>query len=210
MTRFVTFILLFLLSAPAFAQKRHRKKVNSHTKIHKTHHKKKYKKQRVKTVRRTHHHANRSAVHVHVGRTYHYGYGHQYHHTNHYRTHSVYHHVHSPHCPSSHHVQYRIVYEKAFEPPALSCPSRTDEVRNGLTQWCETTRGTRHGPYREWRDDGTLSVAGEYLYDSTHDVWLSYHKNGVIQRESSYMEGERIGSWYTWDTDGAIISVTTY
>lgn len=92
--------------------------------------------------------------------------------------------------------------EPVWVMPPLDCPIRTDEVRSGSEQWCATPRGTRHGSYRRWYDDGVLAAQGEYEYDQKEGVWIEFHPNGAVRDHGQYAGGERIGTWTTWGADG--------
>lgn len=201
---------VFAIGAPtASAQHRgqskktkHHKKAKRKTFKTKKHHQRKTVYSKKKTYK-THSHRNKTYLYFGV-RPYRYHHHHYYSHHRHYR------HVHTSHCPSSHFVDVKVTVKNTFTPPSLSCPVRTDEVSDGFTQWCETKRGTKHGPYREWRSDGTLLVAGEYAYDTKDSVWLRYHKNGAVHTETEYDEGARVGTTYVWDDDGEVISAVTH
>jgi hypothetical protein len=158
-------------------------------------------RKRTTTKRRTHTRRRSGVdVHVHVGSRY----PHRRRYT-HYRYHHYY--------PTYHHYRYTTVIRPrhvvviegddfAFEPPDLNCPIRTDEVRSGLEQWCATSAGNRHGPYRRWYDDGTLAAQGTYAYDLKQGVWIEFHPNGAVREEGEFDDGQKVGTWVTWGADG--------
>lgn len=161
-----------------------------------------------------HHHSthHRSGVHVHVD----WGLGPTYRSHRHTRT---YHYPRYYHYPYVH--RHTVVYERepevivveaepAFRMPDLECPIRTDEVRSGLQQWCATSRGTKHGLYRRWYEDGVLAAEGEYEYDVQVGIWTEFHQNGAIREEGAYKDGARVGTWITWGSDGEQLVVVDY
>ena len=156
------------------------------------------------TYRRTHrhHHRYHSGVHVRLGWPHYYGhsYPHRYHHHHHHRTVIV--------DPQPDVVV--VEAEPVFEMPALECPIRTREERSVNQQWCSTPRGTKHGPFVRWYDNGTIAAQGEYEYDAKHGLWTEYHPNGAMREEGSYKDGERVGMWITWGSDGEELVAVDY
>ena len=94
--------------------------------------------------------------------------------------------------------------------PELDCPVGTDERRSGLTQWCSTPRGVKHGPYTRWHDNGQIAVEGEYAYGERDGMWIRWYDDGATQEEGEYLDGDKIGTWIRWDRDGDELGVHEY
>ena len=147
---------------------------------------------------RTSRHRHRSGVRITVGTPYvhhgvhnHHYYDHRYDYGYTYRTYPT-------------HTRVVVVEapEAEWQMPALQCPVRSEEARTEREQWCATSRGTRHGLYRRWYDDGVLAAQGEYAFDQKEGVWLEFHPNGALREEGQYVDGKRDGTWITWGADG--------
>src|SRR5690606_37993305 len=125
-------------------------KGHRHTRNHRPH-----RHHRHRTTHRHHRSHTHGGVHVRVGWPYWY---------SHHRHHIYHHHPHVVHRDTQVIVVQPddLAHEQGFVMPQMDCPIRTDEVRSANEQWCATPRGTRHGPYRRWYEDGTLAAQGEY------------------------------------------------
>ncbi len=166
-----------------------------HSSRHHSHHHKRH---------TTHHRGHHSGVHIQLG------WGYPYYYYNH-----GYHHPHTTYRHSTVYYDRRpevviVEREQRFVMPPLECPIRTEEESAGLQQWCATSRGTKHGPFRRWYADGVLATQGEYDYDTKSGVWLEYHANGAIREEGAFKDGARIGTWITWGSDGEELVVVDY
>lgn len=141
---------------------------------------------------------------------------HHVYHPNRHRTrlHTRYHHnrvvVH-------HHYGYvepepRVVVVEVERPrlPEISCPVRTQANSNEFEQWCETSRGVRHGTYVRRHSNGQIAIEGEYEYDQKEGLWTEWHSNGEPRLEGEYSNNERVGTWIRWDNRGQEVSVIDY
>lgn len=106
----------------------------------------------------------------------------------------------------------RVVIVEVDRPqlPELSCPIHTYSRQNQLEQWCETSRGVRHGPYVRRHSNGQISMEGEYEYDQREGLWTEWHANGEPRLEGEYVNGERVGLWIRWDQNGREVSAIEY
>jgi len=94
------------------------------------------------------------------------------------------------------------------EPP-LACPDKAEVVEivpvaGGRAVWCARKDGSRNGPAREYRADGTLWKTGTYLGVRKEGQFTWYHPDGVTRAEQSTwaknkLHGERI----RWDEQGS-------
>lgn len=64
------------------------------------------------------------------------------------------------------------------------------------------------GQWKYFREDGNL----EYTIDWDANYTRTYHKNGVLKEEGTFIPetGVHIGTWITYDQNGKIISEKTY
>lgn len=97
------------------------------------------------------------------------------------------------------------------------CPSGAkllgDEPPNGTLTWCAKEDGSKHGPWTEWYEGGSLKRTGRYTDGKMQGRWVSYHPASAPQEgeanpptkkeEGDYKAGLKIGVWTTWHEDGA-------
>ena len=76
-------------------------------------------------------------------------------------------------------------------------------LEGGRAVWCERKNGTRHGPFREFRADGSLFKDGQYHNNRKTGTWSLYHPSGVKLETAEYSEGKRDGWTIAWDAKGA-------
>ncbi len=106
----------------------------------------------------------------------------------------------------------RVVYVEVERPrlQEISCQARTQSNSNEFEQWCETSRGVRHGSYIRRHSNGQIAIEGEYEYDQKEGLWTEWHSNGEPRLEGEYLNNERVGSWVRWDNRGQEVSVIDY
>jgi hypothetical protein len=116
-----------------------------------------------------------------------------------------------------HHHHYRppqreviIVEVEPKKLPPISCPVRTESYQNEHEQWCATARGTMHGPFLRWHENGHIAVEGNYAYGVKDGIWTEWHPNGEPRAEGEYVDGERVGVWVRWNQYGEESSVIDY
>lgn len=121
---------------------------------------------------------------------------------------TVYHYNHVYHTPP----QQVIILERDSQQtlPTLDCPPQSRPRQTELEQWCETPRGTRHGPFIRWHENGHIAAEGNYENGQPDGVWTEWHDNGQVMSEGAYEDGARTGTWVYWDQDGEEISITRY
>jgi len=58
-------------------------------------------------------------------------------------------------------------------------------------------RGVLHGPYRDFREDGTESMLGEYVDGRQTGLWMIYAPDGSVNTDYSgiYEDGVRVKPW---------------
>ncbi|MEZ4460687.1 MAG: hypothetical protein R3E66_13355 [bacterium] len=96
------------------------------------------------------------------------------------------------------------------ELPEVDCPIYTEPVTTSFETYCSTDRGTRHGPFVRYHENGEVAEEGLYEYGTKEGVWIQYHTNGVMKSEGNYHNGEKEGSWVVFDRDGEEMSRTIY
>lgn len=129
------------------------------------------------------------------------------------RYHRSYRYVYYPRYQSYHHHHTNVVYvevEREPELPELDCPLYTEAVVTDRETYCATDRGTRHGPFVRYHNNGEVAEEGLYEHGTKEGVWVSYHANGSIRSEGAYHHGEREGEWLNFNRDGEEISRTLY
>ncbi|HQS59437.1 MAG: hypothetical protein B7Y56_09870 [Gallionellales bacterium 35-53-114] len=62
----------------------------------------------------------------------------------------------------------------------------------------------RHGLFRAYHEDGTLSSEGIYEHGSENGIWHDYHPNGTLAAQGSYENGIQVGVWQYWNEDGSL------
>jgi hypothetical protein len=62
----------------------------------------------------------------------------------------------------------------------------------------------KHGPYKEWLDDGTLYVNGRYFHNVQSGLWL------VDGRTGYYLNGEKDGIWENYNEYNELLSTEMY
>ncbi|MFU8804250.1 MAG: toxin-antitoxin system YwqK family antitoxin [Bradymonadaceae bacterium] len=137
---------------------------------------------------------------THVRHRYYRPRGHVHTHTRH-----IHHHHHHP--PQREVIVVEV--ERQTLPP-LSCPVRTESNQTEFEQWCATSRGTMHGPFLRWYDNGHIAVEGAYAYGQKDGIWTEWHANGEPRVEGEYVDGERAGTWIHWNRHGEEVSITHY
>ena len=65
--------------------------------------------------------------------------------------------------------------------------------------------GTRHGPSRDWYDDGTLRSLTSWVNGERHGVSLLWHPNGAKQAEIQHSHWIPVGVWTNWDAEGNVV-----
>ena len=119
----------------------------------------------------------------------------------------------------------------------LRCPEGLtligDPPPAGYRQWCavraDDGKLTYQGPYRQWRDDGTLELEGDFELGQRHGRWSEYDARGAsvvvestfdhdvlegpyvglvegVRMVGQYKAGQRDGVWAHYRADGKKIS----
>ncbi len=92
--------------------------------------------------------------------------------------------------------------------PALVCPEKaavvaTTPVAGGRAEWCARKDGSRNGPAREYRPDGTLYKTGNYLGVRKEGLFTWYHPDGKAPMEQgTYLKNKLDGERIRWDAAG--------
>jgi hypothetical protein len=76
--------------------------------------------------------------------------------------------------------------------PSIPEPARYDAQRQ---QWevCEIVEGVRHGPFQQWRVDGSCAAVGVYVHGKLHGKLQRLHPNGDVAWEGNYVDGKLEG-----------------
>jgi hypothetical protein len=92
--------------------------------------------------------------------------------------------------------------------PPLVCPEKaavveTVPVAGGRAEWCARKDGSRNGPAREYRGDGTLWKTGTYLGVRKEGLFTWYHADGKTPMEQAmYAKNKLDGERIRWDEHG--------
>lgn len=99
--------------------------------------------------------------------------------------------------------------------PEITCPEKaelkvSEPLVGGRKLWCERKNGTRHGPIREYRDDGTLWREGEFVNNRRQGTFTTYWPNGARKAEEPYVDGKIDGVVRHYDASGALVAEETW
>ena len=99
--------------------------------------------------------------------------------------------------------------------PMFTCTDRAElqdvtPLSGGRAVWCERKNGTRHGPLREFRADGSRFKDGQYHNNRKTGTWTLYHPDGSTMEEATYEAGKLHGVKVTWDAAGVESSRVEY
>ncbi|MFT5460185.1 MAG: hypothetical protein ACI9K2_006702 [Myxococcota bacterium] len=97
--------------------------------------------------------------------------------------------------------------------PMFTCADRSElhdvtPLSGGRAVWCERKNGTRHGPFREFRADGSRFKDGQYHNNRKTGTWALYHPSGEPMESAEYAEGTLNGWKTVWSADGSVQSRT--
>ena len=85
----------------------------------------------------------------------------------------------------------------------------TDPLRM-RTVWCETEDGLRHGPYKEWRENGQLATDFTYRLGVKDGLQRTWFKNGTLRSEETWRDGQPAGAFRHWHGNGQLASKARY
>jgi hypothetical protein len=99
--------------------------------------------------------------------------------------------------------------------PAVVCPEdatlqESAPVTGGRTVWCQRRNDTRHGPWIEYREDGSVWRRGQYEHNRKTGVFTLYWPNGNQREVAIYVEGELDGPKTEWDESGQKVREETW
>ena len=57
----------------------------------------------------------------------------------------------------------------------------------------------RHGPFFSYHPNGNLASEGTYVHGSEHGFWKDFHDDGSPAAEGNYFNGEEVGDWRYFD-----------
>jgi antitoxin component YwqK of YwqJK toxin-antitoxin module len=117
----------------------------------------------------------------------------------------------------------------ARNPSDIRCPARTERIGDappqGLKVYCqkrtETGENEKHGPYREWNQDGLLVLSGDFERGVQHGEWLEYHggtetdyrwttAKNQPKSKGKFESGKRTGPWSAWHSNGQLSLQATF
>lgn len=61
------------------------------------------------------------------------------------------------------------------------------------------SQSIRHGRFASYHRNGELASEGSYVNGFEDGVWRNYHDNGELAAEGCYDEGEKIDTWRYWE-----------
>ncbi len=64
----------------------------------------------------------------------------------------------------------------------------------------------RDGIWKSWHDDGSLWSEGSFVAGQREGVGTVYFPNGQKQIEGHYKHGKRVGKWKYWDESGNLLN----
>ena len=64
------------------------------------------------------------------------------------------------------------------------------------------TYPTKSGEFLEFYSNGVLKAKGKYKVGKLHGNWQWFRKTGAIMRSGSFKNGQQIGVWITYDSNG--------
>ncbi|MEQ1702435.1 MAG: DUF1801 domain-containing protein [Ilumatobacteraceae bacterium] len=64
------------------------------------------------------------------------------------------------------------------------------------------------GKVRRFHDNGRLESKGGMKGDQLHGAWAWYRKDGSLQRTGQYQAGVEVGTWRTFNRNGAVLKET--
>ena len=99
----------------------------------------------------------------------------------------------------------------------VTCPAGTEHQGapppHGKMSFClrrTDDGGVRHGPFRQWSDDGTVLNDGTYENGERDGQWLEYYADGTPKALTTYSVGVRDGEWKTWFENGKLSGEGSY
>lgn len=82
---------------------------------------------------------------------------------------------------------------------------------NHTRQWAHMSAdGAKDVYLKTWYPDGTLKIYAGYKNDQPHGQYTDYHTNGQIKSQGHFNQGQRIGTWTTYDKQGKTLSTRDY
>lgn len=81
---------------------------------------------------------------------------------------------------------------------------------DGDRQWCATSDGVKHGPWREWYANGSIQTEGQFERGKMSGRWVSSFETGARKETGSYSDGLKVGVWTKWYEDGTVARETHF
>lgn len=63
-------------------------------------------------------------------------------------------------------------------------------------------RWIRHGLFVSYHENGVMSSEGSFVEGAEDGVWRDFHENGQLASEGRYQDGREVGTWRFWSPDG--------
>lgn len=70
--------------------------------------------------------------------------------------------------------------------------------------------GQSHGYWERYRNDGSISIKGNYVNGNMHGYWESYWSDGTIFYKGNFHNGKICKSWKYFDRKGEPIKKEFY
>lgn len=74
-------------------------------------------------------------------------------------------------------------------PPVVPAAARYDAIDDRWVLGSRTTDGCRHGPWKEWRTDGSLALDTHYLDGLVHGIQREFHADGSPAGDARWIRG---------------------
>lgn len=67
-----------------------------------------------------------------------------------------------------------------------------------------------HGPFKRYRDCGSIMVTGEHEDGLRQGVYTEYYHNGNIRKQGTYENGNKVGIWRHFNQEGQLTCKSLY
>lgn len=92
----------------------------------------------------------------------------------------------------------------AIDLSSAEIPYDSGEIRFRYSRYIseDGTRWIRHGVFRTYHRNGALASEGTYVDGFENGLWRDFHENGQLAAEGYYERGQETGEWKYWNADG--------
>jgi len=100
------------------------------------------------------------------------------------------------------HESGEVEWQGAFEDARLHGPSLFYWEDGTLRAQGEFLRGFEEGRWSFFGRDGRMTMQGDFVGGRRGLRWIHFHPNGQVAAEGYRHQGEKVGLWRYWSTDG--------